>query len=60
MEVCPNPVLLPQVLVQPEVSGLQELDLGSNNLTAGSVHKIINLLTVSEAEEINTPFLNGA
>lgn len=35
-----------QVLVQPEMSGLQELDLSSNSIGAGSVHKILNLLTV--------------
>ena len=40
------PFPLSQVLTQPELSGLCELDLGSNSLSAGSLLKIRELLMV--------------
>ena len=42
--LCPLP--LSQVLTQPELSDLCELDLGSNSLSAGSLLKIRELLMV--------------
>ena len=46
----PSPSLLPlplsQVLIQPELSGLCELDLGSNSLSAGSLLKIREMFMV--------------
>ena len=65
---CPFPpslLSLSQVLIQPELSGLCELDLGSNSLSAGSLLKIREMLMVgrgggtADGEEGRRELLTG-